>query len=82
MGKKSIGVAEPLITSDIMRHATKYEKWLGVGNTPSSKGDPSKISGIKCCIAFYDLPCFEVQVTLTKFYEVGTLQLKSLISRV
>jgi hypothetical protein len=47
---------EPLTTSDILKRAIKYEEWLGVGNVPSSRGDPSKISDIKRCIAFYDLP--------------------------
>jgi hypothetical protein len=55
---------------------------LGVGNALSSRGNPSKISGIKDCTAFHDLPYFEVQVTFTKFYEMWTLLLKSLISRI
>jgi hypothetical protein len=47
---------EPLATSDILKWVIKYGKWWGAGNTPSSRGDPSKISGIKRCTTFYDLP--------------------------
>jgi len=47
---------KPLTTSDILKRTIKYEKWLGARNAPSSRGDPSKISGIKRCTTFYDLP--------------------------
>jgi len=51
---------EPIITSATLKSAIKYEKWLGTGNTTSSKGDPSKFSGIKWRNALYDLPYFEI----------------------
>jgi hypothetical protein len=48
------------MASDTLKSAVKYEGWLVVGNTPRSKGDPSKVSGIKHRNAMYDLPYFEV----------------------
>jgi len=36
-------------------------EWVGVGNISSSKGDPSKVIGIKHRSALYDLPSFEVK---------------------
>jgi hypothetical protein len=48
------------MASDTLKSVVKYEGWLVAGNTPRSRGDPSKVSGIKHRNAMYDLPYFEV----------------------
>ncbi len=48
------------MASDTLKSVVKYEGWLVAGNTPRTRGDPSKASGIKHPNAMYDLPYFEV----------------------
>jgi hypothetical protein len=48
------------MANDTLKTMVEYEGWLIVGNTPRSRGDLSKVSGIKHCNAMYDLPYFEV----------------------
>jgi hypothetical protein len=48
------------MASDTLKSVVEYERWLATGNTPRSKGNPSKVSGIKHCSSLYDLPYFEV----------------------
>jgi len=43
-----------VITTNTLRSAIEDEAWLGVKNTPRSKGDPLKVNGIKHCTTLYD----------------------------
>jgi hypothetical protein len=51
---------KPITTSVTLRSVVENKKWLGARNIGGSKGDPSKLSGIKRRSALYDLPYFEV----------------------
>jgi hypothetical protein len=62
-----------VITNDTLRSAVEYEAWLGARNTPGSRGDPSKVSGIKHHNVLYDLPYFEVQIVIQIFAKVEPL---------
>jgi hypothetical protein len=58
-GKEELRTRPHLVTTtDILRSATKYLTWLGPGNTPGSRSDSSKVSGIKRCTTLYDLLYF------------------------
>jgi len=50
----------PIMASDTLKSVVEYEGWLIAGNTPRSKGNLSKVSGIIHRNAMYDLPDFEV----------------------
>jgi len=51
----------------MIRSAIEYEAWLGTRNTLCSRGDPSKVSGLKHHSVLYDLPYFEVQIAIHIF---------------
>jgi hypothetical protein len=56
-----------VITNDTLKSVVEYEARLGGRNTLGSRGDPSKVSGIKRHSVFYDLPYFEVQIAIHNF---------------
>jgi hypothetical protein len=47
---------KPIIASDTLKSATKYEWWLLAGNTQGSRNDSSKVNDIK---HYNALPYFE-----------------------
>jgi hypothetical protein len=58
--EKHMSKQRPIMASDTLKSVVEYERWLAARNTPRSKGDPSKVSGIKHRSALYDIPYFEV----------------------
>jgi hypothetical protein len=44
-----------VMANDTLKSVAKYERWLVAKNTPRSRGNQSKVSGIKHCSAMYDL---------------------------
>jgi len=57
----------------MIRSAIEYEAWLGTRNTLCSRGDPSKVSGLKHHSVLYDLPYFEVQIAIHIFCQSWTI---------
>jgi hypothetical protein len=47
-----------------LRRIAKMKEWLEDGNSEGSRGDPSKVHGVKRRSTLYDLPYWKVNSTL------------------
>jgi hypothetical protein len=59
----------------------EYDAWLGARSTLRLIGDLSKVSGIKCHHALYNLPYFEAHIAFPIFCQGWTIVFYSVIPR-